>query len=179
MSPMVAGPGCLIYTGSCQRSAERATERARAAADARKGEVRAERLNARYDAVAGRGRSSGPASRPWPGVELPREGGFRPLVAAGLGLDWLRAVRVGRGRVCIAVCVREVGRAAGRFVVRGAERGTRSFRGRSSRETRRGGSGARRCGVSQYGQTTHRGSIGFSQFSHGSLTRARQLGQRR
>jgi hypothetical protein len=102
----------------------------------------------RYDAVAGLGRSSGPPSRPEPLLELPRWGGFRSLVAAGFEPDWLRAVRVGRGRVDADVDVREAGRLAGRFD-RGAERGARSSRGRSSRETRRGGSGARRCGVSQ------------------------------
>jgi hypothetical protein len=38
---------------------------------------------------------------------------------------------------------------------------------------------ARRTGVSQYGQTDQRGSIGLPQDSHGSLIRARQFGQRR
>ena len=36
-----------------------------------------------------------------------------------------------------------------------------------------------RVGASQYGQTVQRGSIGFPHDSHGSLIRARQLGQRR
>ena len=44
---------------------------------------------------------------------------------------------------------------------------------------RRSSAAARRVGVSQYGQTDHRGSIGLPQDSHGSLIRALQLGQRR
>ncbi len=44
---------------------------------------------------------------------------------------------------------------------------------------RRSSAAARRVGVSQYGHTDHRGSIGLPQDSHGSLIRARQLGQRR
>jgi hypothetical protein len=133
-----------------------------------------------YEAVAGRGRSSGePPSRPFPEPDWPREGGFRCFVGGAGAVDWpVRDARDGRGLLCAGA----VDRAAGLLdwrLVRAAGLGARSSRGRSSRWTRAGGSGARRCGISQYGQTTHRGSMGFSQFSHGSLTRARQLGQRR
>ena len=140
-------------------------------------------LGAPYDAVAGRSRPSDDPSRPLPDEGLLRgDEGLRCLVVGAW--DWLdRLGRVGRGRVCVSelAWLRAVaGRLlAGRFVRGAGLEGARSSRGRSSRETRAGGSGARRCGISQYGQTTQRGSIGLSQFSHGSLTLARQFGQRR
>jgi hypothetical protein len=44
---------------------------------------------------------------------------------------------------------------------------------------RRGAGSAWRTGVSQYGQSVQRGSIGLPHDAHGSLTRTRQFGQRR
>lgn len=133
-----------------------------------------------YDAVAGRSRPSDDPSRPLPDEGLLREDeGLRCLVVGA----WAWLDRLGRGRLCVSglAWLRAVaGRLlAGRFVRGAGLEGARASRGRSSRETRAGGSGARRCGISQYGQTIQRGSIGLSQFSHGSLTLARQFGQRR
>jgi hypothetical protein len=44
---------------------------------------------------------------------------------------------------------------------------------------RRADGSAPRTGVSQYGQSVQRGSIGLPHATHGSLTRTRQFGQRR
>jgi hypothetical protein len=102
----------------------------------------------RQEAVAGRGLSSGEPSRPPPELDL-RGAAFRCFVAGAWAVDWPeRVVRAGRGRGFEAGWVRGSVRPAGRFG-RAAGLGARSSRGRSSRETRRGGSGARRCGISQ------------------------------
>jgi len=50
---------------------------------------------------------------------------------------------------------------------------------RPGRRVDEGSGSARRVGVSQYGHRLQRGSTGLPHDSHGSLMRARQLGQRR
>ena len=76
-------------------------------------------------------------------------------------------------------------RETGRFARAGREEPERPaavLRGASdggADAARRGEAAAGRVGVSQYGQMLQRGSTGFPHDSHGSLIRARQLGQRR